>query len=128
MSLDNCDIDFFIFCHHSCIISPKFLKFKRVWNVAKKIQKVQKRKWKITKLNEIEWNYSVMTLHQRPFYQFVSVEELKNLDEWQTCDRYANHSKGLLLALLTNIRRAWKYLTVAYTLAKFAATSVFKFL
>jgi hypothetical protein len=32
----NCDIDFFIFCHHFCIMRPKYLKFERDQNATDK--------------------------------------------------------------------------------------------
>jgi hypothetical protein len=35
----NCDIDFFIFCHHFCIKSPQFLNLEGVQNFAEKALK-----------------------------------------------------------------------------------------
>jgi hypothetical protein len=42
--LSNCDVGYFIFHHCFHIMSPKFLKFKRVQNIAEKFQKLWK--WK----------------------------------------------------------------------------------
>ncbi len=58
LKLGNCDIDFFVY-HHHCfhVMSPKFLKFKRVQNVAEILWKWQMQKWKITEMNKNGWNY-----------------------------------------------------------------------
>jgi len=61
-NIGNGDIDFFIFRYRFCIISPKFPKFKRVQNIAKKIWKVKKRKCEIMKLTETGWNCCFMSL------------------------------------------------------------------
>ena len=53
LQIGKYDINFFVFFHHFLIMSPKFLKFKRVQNSAVKFRIAQKRKREITKLNEI---------------------------------------------------------------------------
>jgi hypothetical protein len=53
-TIGNCDVDFFVFRYCFQIMSPKFPKFERVQNSAAKIQTAQKRKRKITKLNEMD--------------------------------------------------------------------------
>ncbi len=51
LKLGNCNIVFFVCCHHFCIMSQKFPKFERVKNVVKKILKSKSAKLQIwTKL------------------------------------------------------------------------------
>ncbi len=51
----NCNIGLFIFRHHFHIMRPKFLKFEKVNNFAKKFWKLQKQKSEVTKLKVHEW-------------------------------------------------------------------------
>ncbi len=67
--LGNCDIDFFVFCNRFRITSLKFLKLKRVWNVAKKFWTVKEQKHEMTKLDRNWWNYHSLSAHIVKFYQ-----------------------------------------------------------
>jgi hypothetical protein len=44
LCLSNCNIDFFVFCHRFCIMSPRFLNFKRSLKDCHKISNSAKAK------------------------------------------------------------------------------------